>query len=118
MARPVVKFGKFKWDPGGYRAVKNDPAVQAVLRSKAKAVKRAACAAAGRGEVILDEDGSGEPIRVRGSAYDEEPFATAEAVLPKVKDMGYVVYTRTRHGKYEQAKRKTLTKALGAAKGG
>lgn len=93
-----VKFGRFKWNRAGYAAMMNGGAVQGMLRAKAAAVKAAA-------DADLSEGG----YRYEGHEVRESPGALAN---------GFSVRTKTDQARYSQAKRKTLKKALGAAKEG
>lgn len=97
-----VKFGRFRADKAGYAALMDSGRVQALLRPKAEAVKRAA-------------DSMVRSSR-KGDGYRYEPHEVKEAQGKLAR--GYVVRTKTDHARYAQAKRKTLTKALGSAKGG
>lgn len=94
-----VKFGRFKADKAGYRQVKNSAQVQGMLKVRAEAVKRAADAA-------LKADG-----------YRLEGHVVKHVELPRAGDRAYMVRTKTDHARRSQGKHKTLTKALGAAKG-
>lgn len=93
----VARFGKFKADKAGYADLMASAPVQAVLRKKAAKVKKAADAA-------LSEGG-----------YDMEGHELKE--FEGILAPGYVVRTKTDQARYTQAKRKSLSKALGAAKG-
>ena len=91
------KFGEFKWSRAGYAALMNGGAVQSMLKGKAEAVKSAADGMLSRGGYILPD----------------HEVKQAHGVLAN----GYVVRTKTDHARYSQAKRKTLSKALGSARG-
>ena len=97
MAR-AVKFGRFKADKAGYAALMDSAPVQALLRPKAEAVKRAA-------DSGLPDD---------GYRYEGHELKEFQGTLAK----GYLVRTKTDHARYAQARRKTLERALGAAGGG
>lgn len=90
-------MGRFKPNRAGYAALMGSPQVQAVIEGKAEAVKTAA------------DDGMSE------GKYELEGH--------EVKDFqgklarGRVVRTKTDQARYSEAKRKTLSKALGAANG-
>lgn len=88
-----VSFGKFEWDRAGYAALMDSPAVQGMVESAAQSI----CAAADAG---LSEGG----YRLRGHEVKE-----TQGTLAK----GRVVRTKTDQARYTQAKRKTLTKAIG-----
>lgn len=92
MANCKVKFKKFKWDPSGYSQVKDGAPTQAILAAKAAQVKSSADAMS---------KGSHRVTQLRGSL-----------------DMGYFVAADDYEARYDQAKHKTLTKALGSAGGG
>lgn len=93
----TVKFGRFKADKAGYAALMNSGPVQGAVSRPARSVLSAANAALGK-------DG----YRLPG--FEVRPFQGKLA-------HGFVVRTKTDHARYSQAKRKTLTKALRAAKG-
>ena len=97
-----VKFGRFRADKAGYAALMDSGRVQGVLRPKAEAVKRAA-------DGLVESSRRGDGYRL--DAHEVKEFQGRLA-------RGYVVRTKTDHARYAQAKRKTLTKALGSAKGG
>lgn len=90
-------MGNFKANRAGYAALMNSAQVQAVIDRKADAVKASADSA-------LSEGG-----------YEKEGHEVKdfEGVLAR----GRVVRTKTDQARYSEAKRKTLSKALGAAKG-
>lgn len=96
MARSV-RFGKFKWDRTGYKALMDSGPVQAAIARPARAVLSAA-------NGMLAADG------YERDGFEVKPF---EGKLTR----GMVVRTKTDHARYSQAKHKTLTKALGQAKG-
>ena len=114
-----VKFGKFKANRAGYSAVKNSSAVQGMLRGKAEHVcSQAVSMAGGNGEVRGPAMHHPEDITAYpGSEYRKPPFVMKPVVLPKAGDHAYIVATGTNHGRYSEAKNKTLSKALGAARG-
>lgn len=87
-----VRLALFMPDLAGYTKVKDGPGPQAMLAGKAERVRAAADTAIG--------EGGHEVIHQRGKF-----------------DMGYVVATDGAHAYRAQAKRKTLTRALGAAGG-
>lgn len=97
-----AKFGRFEADKAGYADLMDSAPVQAILRPRAEAVKRAA-------------DSMVRSSR-KGDGYRHEPHEAKEAQGRLAR--GYVVRTKTDHARHAQAKRKTLTKALGSAKGG
>lgn len=90
-------MGRFKWDRAGYAALMGSAQVQSLLDAKAEAVKAAADAGMSEGGYELEghevKDFQGKLARCR------------------------VVRTKTDQARYSEAKRKTLSKALGAAKG-
>lgn len=93
-----VRFGRFRWDRGGYARLMSKPPVQSMLRGKAEAVRSAA-------DGLLSEGGYELP------GHEVKDF---DGVLAN----GFVVRTKTYQAHYSQAKRKTLEKALGSANGG
>lgn len=90
-------MGKFKANRAGYAALMNSAQVQAVIEGKADAVKEAADSA-------LSEGG-----------YEKEGHEVKE--FDGILARGRVVRTKTDQARYSEAKRKTLSKALGAARG-
>lgn len=87
-----VRLDKFVPDLPGYTKVKDGAAVQAILASKAAAVKSTADSLS---------RGSHKTIQRRGKF-----------------DTGYIVAADDYKARYDQAKRKTLTKALNSIGGG
>nr|DAV05218.1 MAG TPA: type I neck protein [Caudoviricetes sp.] len=92
-----VKFGKFKMSRAGYAALMDSPGVQGVIGRKAQAVKTAADAGLSGGGYAL-------PV------HEVKDFQGKLA-------RGKVVRTKTDQARYSEAKRKTLSKSLGAANG-
>ena len=92
-----VKFGKFKWNRPGYAQLMDSAPVQAVISRKASAVKAAADAG-------LSDGGYALP------GHEVKDFQGKLA-------RGKVVRTKTDQARYSEAKRKTLSKSLGAANG-
>lgn len=92
-----IKFGKFKMSRAGYAALMDSAPVQGVISRKAEAVKAAA-------DVGLSSG---------GYDYGGHEVKDFQGKLAK----GKVVRTKTDQARYTQAKRKTLTKALGSARG-
>lgn len=90
-------MGKFKANRAGYAALMNSAQVQAVIEVKADAVKEAADSALSEG----------------GYENDGHEVKEFDGILAR----GRVVRTKTDQARYSEAKRKTLSKALGAAKG-
>lgn len=88
-----VTFGKFEWDRAGYAAIQNSAAVQGMVESAAQSIKGAADAG-------MSEGG----YQLQGHEVNEFQGKLAK---------GRVVRTKTDQARYTQAKRKTLTKALG-----
>lgn len=88
----AVRLRRFVPDLAGYTRVKDGAGVQAVLAGKAAAVEAAANGMS---------DGTHETLHRRGKF-----------------DMGYVVAAADFESRLDQARHKTLTKALGAAGGG
>lgn len=88
-----VTLRKFVPNLAGYTQVKDTAPVQEILAGKAQRVKAAADASLG---------GDGHKVLHRRGKFD----------------MGYVVATDSVRAQRAQAKRKTLTKGLGAAGGG
>ena len=92
-----VKFGKFKWDRAGYAALMGSAQVQSLIDEKAEAVKAAADAGLSEG----------------GYKYEGHEVKDFQGTLAR----GRVVRTKTDQARYSEAKRKTLSKSLGAANG-
>lgn len=92
-----VKFGKFMMSRAGYAAIMDSPGVQGVIARKARAVKAAADAGLSDGGYALP----GHEVR------------DFQGKLAR----GKVVRTKTDQARYSEAKRKTLSKSLGAANG-
>ena len=92
-----VKFGKFKMSRAGYAALMDSPGVQGVIDRKARAVKSSADAGLSNG----------------GYDYEGHEVKEFQGKLAR----GRVVRTKTDQARYSEAKRKTLSKALGAARG-
>ena len=92
-----VKFGKFKMSRAGYAALMDSPGVQGVIERKARAVKSSADAGLSHG----------------GYDYEGHEVKEFQGKLAR----GRVVSTKTDQARYSEAKRKTLSKALGAARG-
>ena len=92
-----VKFGKFKWNRPGYAQLMDSAPVQAVISRKAQAVKAAADAGLSDGVYALP-------------GHEVKDFQGKLA-------RGKVVRTKTDQARYSEAKRKTLSKSLGAANG-
>lgn len=89
----------FKWSRAGYAALMDEPGVQAV-------VQRVADDIADKATSMLDPD----------EGYDLDDFEVREARGQLARQR--IVRTKTDHARYSQAKNKTLTKALKAAKAG
>ena len=87
-------MGRFKPNRAGYAALMNSAQVQAVIEGQADAVKASALS-----------DG--------GYSYEGHEVKEIEGKLAR----GRVVRTKTDQARYSEAKRKTLSKALGAARG-
>ena len=92
-----VKFGKFKMSRAGYAALMDSPGIQGVIDRKARAVKSSADAGLSHG----------------GYDYEGHEVKEFQGKLAR----GRVVRTKTDQARYSEAKRKTLSKALGAARG-
>lgn len=92
-----VKFGKFKMSRAGYDALMDSPGIQGVIDRKARAVKSSADAGLSHG----------------GYDYEGHEVKEFQGKLAR----GRVVRTKTDQARYSEAKRKTLSKALGAARG-
>lgn len=92
-----VKFGKFKMSRAGYAVLMDSPGVQGVIDRKARAVKSSADAGLSHG----------------GYDYEGHEVKEFQGKLAR----GRVVRTKTDQARYSEAKRKTLSKALGAARG-
>lgn len=92
-----VKFDKFKMSRAGYTALMDSPGVQSVIERKAKAVKSSADAGLSHG----------------GYDYEDHEVKEFQGKLAR----GRVVRTKTDQARCSEAKRKTLSKALGAARG-
>lgn len=82
-----VDLKRFEWDPAGYTAVKSSGGVQAVLAPRAEAVRARADAMGGK----------------HSAAQRRARF-----------DLAWFVRADDFRARYEQAKNKALTKALGA----
>ena len=89
-----VSLKQFKWDRGGYQAVKNSAAVQSILEEHADET----CAAA---VGMLSPDG-----------YIGESYGMRQITLPKAGDKGWVVFTESEHARRSNAKNNDLLKAL------
>ena len=92
---------KFKWNPAGYRELKNSGRVQALVNSKAQAVKSSA-------NSMLSTGG----YRAIGD------FEVHDVTISKDATKAKIVATHSLHAMRSQNKRKTLTKALGNASKG
>lgn len=92
---------KFKWNPAGYREIKNSAKVQALVNQKAQAVKTQA-------NSMLSSGG------YRSISNHEVHDATISKDGTKAK----IVVTHSLHAMRSQNKHKTLTKALGSANKG
>lgn len=90
-------MGSFKPNRAGYAALMNSAQVQSVIEGKADAVRDAADSALSDGEY----------------RYEGHDVKEIEGKLAR----GRVVRTKTDQARYSEAKRKTLSKALGAANG-
>ena len=90
-------MGRFKWDRAGYAALMNSAQVQSLIDAKAEAVKAAADAGLSEG----------------GYEYEGHEVKDFQGTLAR----GKVVRTKTDQAWIYLAKRKTLSKALGSAKG-
>lgn len=90
-------MGRFKWNRAGYAALMDSPKVQSLIDAKAEAVKAAADAGLSEGGYECE-------------GHEVKDFQGALA-------RGRVVRTKTDQARYSEAKRKTLSKALGSAKG-
>lgn len=92
---------KFRWNPAGYRELKNSGKVQALITSKAYDVKAAATASLSTGGYRAIND-----------------FETHDVTISKDATKAKIVATHSLHATRSQNKRKTLTKALGNASKG
>lgn len=92
-----VKFGKFRMSRAGYAELMDSSEVQGVIGRKAQAVKAAADAGLSAGGYTLP-------------GHEVKEF---DGKLAR----GKVVRTKTDQARYSEAKRKTLSKSLGAANG-
>lgn len=90
-------MGRFKWNRAGYAALMDSAQVQSLIDAKAEAVKAAA------------DDGLSEG-RYEYEGHEVKVF---QGTLAR----GRVVRTKTDQARYSEARRKTLSKALGSAKG-
>lgn len=88
-----MRLKRFVPDLAGYTACKDQGGVQALLRARAERVRAAADASLGE---------AGHKVSHKRGRFD----------------MGYFVSTDSAHAYRAQAKRKSLTKAAGAAGGG
>lgn len=92
-----MKVGRFVPDKAGYAAVMNSASIQNELQRKANAIKSSA-------DAMLSDD---------GYVLEGHEVKQFQGKLAK----GYVVRTKNDHARYAQAKRKTLTKAMGSSRG-
>lgn len=92
---------KFKWNPAGYRELKNSAGVQNLVNSKAQAVKASANSMLSSGGYRAIND-----------------FDVHDVTLSKDGTKAKIVATHSLHAMRSQNKRKTLTKALGNAQKG
>lgn len=83
----------FKWDPAGYKAIKNSSGVQNMLSNKAQAIANAANAT----------------VKNKGYQVDE---VTGRVAGDRLR----IVHCGDAESMYSNAKHNTLLKALGAAK--
>lgn len=90
-------MGRFRWSRAGYAALMDSPKVQSLIDAKAEAVKAAADAGLSEGGYELE-------------GHEVKDFQGKLA-------RGRVVRTKTDQARYSEATRKTLSKALGSAKG-
>ena len=90
-------MGRFKWSRAGYAALMDSPKVQSLIDAKAEAVKAAADAGMSEG----------------GYTSEGHEVKDFQGKLAR----GRVVRTKTDQARYSEAERKTLSKALGSAKG-
>ena len=90
-------MGRFKANRAGYAALMNSAQVQAVIDRKADAVKASADSALSEGGYEME-------------GHEVKDF---DGKLAR----GRAVRTKTDQARYSEAKRKTLSKALGAARG-
>ena len=90
-------MGRFKPNRAGYAPPMNPAQVRALIEGKGDAVKAAADSALSDG----------------GYRYEGHEVKEIEGKLAR----GRVVRTKTDQARYSEAKRKTLSKALGAARG-
>ncbi len=91
---------KFKWNPSGYREIKNSGAVQQIIDNKAQAVESRANASLSSGGYSAIKD-------------FEKHTVTQSPDGSKAR----IVVTHSLHAKRAQNKNKTLETALGAARG-
>ncbi len=89
----MVKFGKFKWNPGGYKEVKNSGVIQSDLKRRAEAVARTANS------------------RVKDNGYIVEPVTGRKA-----GDIIHIVHASSYESATDNARNNTLRKSLGSAK--
>ena len=90
-------MGRFKPNRAGSAALMGSAQVQSLIDAKAEAVKAAADAGLSEGKY----------------EYEGHEVKEIEGKLAR----GRVVRTKTDQARYSEAKRKTLSKALGAARG-
>lgn len=88
-------MGRFKPNRAGYAALMGSPRVQSLIDAKAEAVKAAADEGMSEGGYLSE-------------GHEVKDFQGKLA-------RGRVVRTKTDQARYSEAKRKTLSKALGAA---
>lgn len=94
MAR--FKLKNYHWNRPGYVEIMNGAGVQGELDRVARAVK-------GRADALMPKNG-----------YRTGAHAVMDATRLKMA-RGRLIYTRTNLAKYQQARHKTLTKALGGS---
>lgn len=92
---------KFKWNPAGYRELKNSAGVQNLINRKAQAVKASASSMLSSGGYRAIDD-----------------FEVHDATISKDATKAKIVVTHSLHAMRSQNKNKTLTKALGSAQKG
>ncbi len=93
-----VRLSRFRWSRAGYAAVMDSVAVRSLVRDNAESVKSAA-------DSLTEQRGYSD------DSHEVKPFAGKLT-------HGYVVRTNTDHARAEQARNKTLEKALHSAGGG
>lgn len=95
-----IKFEQFKWDAAGYKEVQGSSGIQGMLSDVAEGIKSRANAA-----VSASHSNIGYATASHHTVVD----GTKNLFAPRTR----LVVTTTNLAKYEQARNKTLTTAIG-----